>query len=199
VGVRFPPRAPIRNRPRAEEIDSGAETALTLRDGDEHLRKTFEDANLDPRNPAHWAEVARAFANVLFGSRKPGRRRRWTNDELSQFLKTFYPIKDEHPKWSDLRVCEKLVKDHGRYAKLSAETLRRRLQDALGRDKNELKEKVFTDRDVKEWLDRRRRRGRGLKGIVAVREIMLHELVDGILSGWSKLERKRGPNSRSRK
>jgi hypothetical protein len=201
--------AKLRQRSREAEADLKAisesdwgatsKTALTLRDNDDYLKKAFEAADLDPGNPYHWAELARIPARLRFGSRKAGRRQRWTIDELCQLLRGAYQIEKEHPKWSDRRICEKLVRDHERYAKLSAETLRRRLQDALAQNKYEILEEVFTSREEKEWLERRIKQGRGIKGIASVREIMLLEVIETILSGWHKLERKQGSNSRSRK
>jgi hypothetical protein len=201
--------ARLRNRPREAEAriralaesDWGAasKTALTLRDNDDYLKKAFEAADLDLRDPHHWAELARTLARLRFGSRKAGRRQRWTIDELCQLLKATYQVKKEHPKWSDLRISQKLVKDHERYAKLSAETLRRRLQDGLAQNKYEIMEKVFTSREGKDWLERRIKQGRGIKGIASVREIMLLEVIETILSGWRKLERKQGSDSRSTK
>jgi hypothetical protein len=176
-----------------------AKAALTIADDDEPLKKLFDATRLDPNNPAHWAALVGVLAKLRFGSRKKGRRQRWTTDELSQFVHEYYKLDQTHTKWSAGRICKKLVADNERYAKLSDQTLRRRFQDALNDDNIALVKDSFSDDDVKEWLERRRRSGRGLKGLVSVREIMLGETIEMILSGLHKLERKQGNNFRSKK
>lgn len=192
--------ARLKSRPRDAEagietlsiIDRAAviETALSLRADDGALRNVFAAADLDPTNPFHWAEIARIVAQLRFGSRKPGRRQRWGPQEYCQLLNDIDHVHHDHPKWSLSKVCEQLVKHHDRYASLKAQTLRRRFQEARDPHKNSLLENILKNRDKNDWLNRHKRPGWRMKASASVRELMLNEIIETIMTGWQKLERK---------
>jgi hypothetical protein len=62
---------------------------------------------------------------------KPGATRQWTDDRLSQLSTDFLVVKARHPNKSDAQVCALLRRRFdGRYAKMNAGTIRRKLHDA---------------------------------------------------------------------
>jgi hypothetical protein len=164
-----------------------ARTALTLADGDEALEELFVAADLNPKNPSHWKFLVRVLAKAL-GSGKRGRPRRWSPEELCQLLNDFDRVRARYEKESDIRICERLVNSHERYANMSAQTLRRKFQDALNR--NPLIENVLKGREESDWLRRRKKGGWRLKGSVSVRELIRFEILETIMTGWRKLGRK---------
>jgi hypothetical protein len=189
--------ARLRERPREGEAGTNellesdwcalARTALTLSDGDEALEKLFVAAGLNPRNPSHWKFLVHVLARA-FDLGKRGRPRRWGPEELCQLLNDFDRVHAKYAKESDIRICERLVNSHERYANVSAQTLRRKFQDALKR--NPLIENVLKGRDESDWLRRRKKGGWRLKGSVSVRELMRFEILETIMTGWRKLGRK---------
>jgi hypothetical protein len=98
----------------------------------------FAAFQLDHNDLYDWRLLLFYFADAHFGKRTPGGRpRTWSDERLYQLLADFALIKDAHPGKPDTDLCKKLLKsdEHGkfgkrRYADMTPETMRRRLQDA---------------------------------------------------------------------
>jgi hypothetical protein len=182
-------------RPREAEVGIGvllrtdwsavARAALTIGDNDQALRQLFSAADLDVANPLHWASLVRSFANLRLRSRR-GAPLQWGPMELCQLLTDVDRIRQESPRLSIERVCQKLVKE-SRYKEVkSASTLRRLFYRALDAKTNPLIGYVLEGRNEDDWLRSRRKDGWRLKGAVSVREIMLDEIIETLMTSWRK-------------
>jgi hypothetical protein len=187
--------ANLRERPREAEagIDillrsdwsAVAKAALTVGDNDEALKQLFADADLDVRNPVHWALLVRLLANLRLKSRR-GAPLQWEPMELCQLLTDVDRVHHGSPGLSIERICQKLVKEP-RYKEVkSASTLRRLFYRALDPKTNPLVGRVLEGRNENDWLRSRRKAGWRMKGAVSVREIMLDEIIETLMTSWRK-------------
>ena len=104
------------------------------------LRAAFEAFGLDPNDPDNWRLLLALFAEAYFVPRRPrGGKRVWDAGRLCQLLADFAAVKDKQenrgrPK-GEIYVLVKRAFPK-RYGKISAATIRDRLQDARNPDKN---------------------------------------------------------------
>jgi hypothetical protein len=204
--------ASLRQRPREAEAGYApflegdwaafAKTALTL-GTDKQLKELFAVGELDSNNPFHWRDLAKVLAKLRFGVPKSGRRRKWKAQDLCQLANDVASMANQYSKWSVLRMCEKLVRDNPRYAGQNPATLRRQFYEAIKNPEAvELIRNIVNGRDDQDWhnwLRSRLKPGQRMKASASVREIVGHEILQMIMSGWRNVERKQESKIRSKK
>jgi hypothetical protein len=98
------------------------------------LKAAFDTFRLDPTSPNHWRRLLALFAGIHFDSgRGRGNPKQWDEMRLCQLLADFAAVKLKHPKKKDKELRGEIKKDvrfKKRYGKLSAETIRKKLQHA---------------------------------------------------------------------
>jgi hypothetical protein len=109
----------------------------------------FDAFGLDPTTPNHRDFLLALLASVHFdGSRGPGQPRKWDEDKLCQLLADIATIKQKHPDKKENELCGKLKENapfKDRYRQYSAETIRRKLQDARNPEHNDALRYLLTE------------------------------------------------------
>jgi hypothetical protein len=93
------------------------------------VRDAFRGAGLDSNDPDHWRFLLKEYIETVHRRARAGRARSWTDERLIKLASDFERIQHDHPDKSDSDICRFLVKRED-YSGLTANTLRRRLQDA---------------------------------------------------------------------
>jgi hypothetical protein len=129
-----------------ETRSAAAHHALSINGQDSSLKKAFEAAGLDDRNPFHWRKLITYFADVHFGSnrKRSGRKTKWSDNKLCVLLHDFTQrkkylssITDE--KLTDRSICESMkhkTRFEGRYSQYRTPTILRNLQRARNPKEN---------------------------------------------------------------
>jgi hypothetical protein len=94
----------------------------------------FKAFGLDHRNIDDCYNLIAHLARVLFARRRPGPRKKWTDEQLCLLLAHVAAHKRKHPKASDWAICDRLHRKT--YPSESLEALRRALQDARNPNRN---------------------------------------------------------------
>ena len=98
---------------------------------DEPLRRAFAAFGLDSKKPDDWKVLLCFLADIQFGGNRRGRK----SNNYWYLWRDYSALKKAHPDATDTWICGQLKKDkdgrfEGRYAELSAATIRRQLQIA---------------------------------------------------------------------
>jgi hypothetical protein len=114
------------------------------------LGQAFEAFGLDAKDEEHWRLLLALFAEAYFRPRRPrGGPKQWDDDRLFRLLVDFAAVKKNHPDESDKKICERIKKNKKfgkRYARVSAKTIRRRLQDARNPARNSVLKDILSAR-----------------------------------------------------
>src|SRR5882757_3989747 len=104
-------RAPARERGRDQ--CEGVMTAPVIPEGPEwqDVRDIFETHHLDPNNPAHWALLVKALAEMSEKKDRAGRPKQWEDDRLVHLGADFGRLRHKHPKKSESDICRLLAKE----------------------------------------------------------------------------------------
>jgi hypothetical protein len=111
-----------------------ANKALTLSRSDDALKKAFEVFGLDARDPYDWRTLLTYFAEAHFGAKQQGAPKKWTIEQICQFLSDFLRVADHYQTRSIKETCELMRSDKslkGKYKSVPVETLRKQHQNAL--------------------------------------------------------------------
>jgi hypothetical protein len=106
------------------------------------VRDAFKGARLDLNNPEHWPFLLKGYVETVHQRARSGPKRRWTDERLIKLASDFSRVQHDHPDKSDSDICRFLVKGED-YSELSAETLRRKLQDARDPECNALLDRLI--------------------------------------------------------
>jgi hypothetical protein len=117
------------------QTDTARQQALDLSDQtsteDEIMRRAFNAHNLDWKNPFHWRRLLAALASAQYADRLPsGAKEKWTEAKRIELLTRVTTLRKEHSKWSEAKICEKLVVEDEAYSGLKGTTLQKQLQYA---------------------------------------------------------------------
>jgi hypothetical protein len=93
------------------------------------VRDAFRASNLNPSNPEHWPFLLKGYVETVHRRARGGPKRRWTDERYIKLGADFSKVQHRHPGKSDSDICRILAKQDD-YSGLSANTLRRKLQDA---------------------------------------------------------------------
>jgi hypothetical protein len=102
---------------------------------DRPILDAFKEFDLDPRYLSHWRQLLGHLSYVLFGRRRAGAPKIWTDEQLCRLLADVAAFKRKNPEASDSAICIWLKK---KWPKHSPDRLRRLLQDARNPARNDL-------------------------------------------------------------
>lgn len=89
----------------------------------------FENAGLDIKNTNDWWALICIIAAALYSPKGPGRRRRWSKKQTTQFRMAVQAMRNRDANLTDLECCKKLAQKYG----VRPKTLLRRLYDETTR------------------------------------------------------------------
>ncbi len=129
------------------QTDTARQQALDLSDQtsteDEIMRRAFNAHNLDWKDPFHWRRLLAILAFDYYGDQLPsGAKEKWTEAKHIELLTAVNTLRKKRPKWSEAKICEKLVAEDEAYSGLKGTTLQKQLQYARGLMLNEMSDQL---------------------------------------------------------
>ena len=81
------------------------------------LEKSAQFFELDPTHPNDLTVLAHLLANIVFGTRTPGRKKGdrpvWSDNRLVQLAFKYRKMKSRHPDWSDTEIAKRISQAAG--------------------------------------------------------------------------------------
>jgi hypothetical protein len=108
--------ARVKRKPASEfgkEFARWIEPRLKGREGS-YLKLAFAQAGLNPFSPSDWVTLLSMFV-LAHRKGRPGRRKgsvqKWDDDYFWLLGVAYQTVKQDHPRWSQKRICEEIKKE----------------------------------------------------------------------------------------